>query len=77
MTVLMGYIEVVCVVVILIQGGIYNPKGVNEMIYVGLAGLVLTNIVFGIRYFVKVYIKLYQKRLKFIEVNLKRKSLKI
>ena len=77
MTVMMGYIEVVCVVVILIQGGIYNPKGVNEMIYVGLAGLFVTNLVFGIRYFVKVYFKLSQKRLKFIEMNLKRKSLKI
>lgn len=29
MTVLMGYIEIICVVVILAQGGIFNPTGVN------------------------------------------------
>jgi len=62
MTVLMGYIEVICAVVILIQGGMYNPKGVNELIVVGLVGLVVTNFIFGFKYYRSVYKKLMQKR---------------
>lgn len=41
--------------VILIQGGVYNPKGVNEMIIVGVIGLVVTNFIFGFRYYRTVY----------------------
>ena len=41
------------------------------MIYAGLAGLVITNLIFGIRYFTKVYFKLSAKRQKFIEINQK------
>lgn len=66
MTVLMGYIEIVCALVILIQGGVYNPKGVNEIIVVGLVGLVVTNFIFGFRYYRTVYRKLMLKRKKFI-----------
>jgi hypothetical protein len=29
MTVLMAYVEIICVAIILAAGGIYNPKGVN------------------------------------------------
>ena len=53
--------------VILIQGGVYNPKGVNEMIIVGLIGLVMTNLIFGFRYYRAVYKKLSIKRKKFVE----------
>jgi hypothetical protein len=66
MTVLMGYIEIVCAVVILIKGGIYNPKGVNEIIFAGLAGLVITNIIFGLKYFTTFYRKMSLKRQRFI-----------
>lgn len=70
MTVLLGYIEIVCVIVILVQGGVYNPRGVNEMIAVGIAGLVVTNVVFGVKYFRSVYPKLKARRQKFIEMHL-------
>lgn len=66
MTVLMGYIEIVCAVVILVQGGVYNPKGVNEIIVVGLVGLFVTNFIFGIKYYKSVYKRLMIKRTKFI-----------
>lgn len=66
MTVLMGYIEIVCAVVILVQGGVYNPKGVNEIIVVGLVGLLVTNFIFGIKFFTSVYKRLMIKRTKFI-----------
>lgn len=59
-----------CVVVILVQGGVYNPKGVNEIIAVGLVGLVVTNFTFGVKYFVSVYRKLRNQREKFIKTNL-------
>ncbi len=66
MTVLMGYIEVVCAIVILISGGIYNPKGVNEIIAIGLAGLLITNVVFGVKYFKSVYKRMSIKRQRFV-----------
>jgi hypothetical protein len=56
--------------VILVSGGKYNPSGVNELIYVGLAGLVVTNLVFGIKHYKEVYKKLSAKREKFIQTNL-------
>ena len=52
---------------ILIQGGVYNPKGVNEMIVVGLVGLVVTNFLFGFKYYRAVYKKLLIRRKKFVE----------
>lgn len=66
MTVLMGYIEIVCALVILVQGGSYNPKGVNELIVVGLVGLVVTNLIFGWKYIRTVYKKLMLRRKTFI-----------
>lgn len=63
-----------CVVVILVQGGVYNPKGVNEIIAVGLVGLVVTNLTFGVKYFVSVYRKLRNQREKFIQTNLRKEN---
>jgi len=36
------------------------------MIAVGLAGLLITNIIFGVNYFIKIHKKLSAKRQKFI-----------
>lgn len=63
-----------CVVVILVQGGVYNPKGVNEIIAVGLVGLVVTNFTFGVKYFVSVVRKLRNQREKFIQTNLSKEN---
>ena len=62
MTVSMAYVEIICILVILGNGGKYNPTGVNEIILVGLAFMIVLNIIFGVRYFKTVYKKLILKR---------------
>ena len=66
----MSYIEIICVFLLLGLGSKYNPLGVNPLIIVGMIGLVACNIVFGVRYYRTVYIRLMIKRERFVKINM-------